>query len=174
MSDQPSQRNQLVRSIMPAVEGPVRKREREPETIESPEETGSNGLATPNGAAPSNGTAGNANGNGTQDGDKPIKPHKPLNRVPRMLFYARCDCVVPSSSPPLPRLVDPRRLRESDIFWHTMHQLTSLPHIRMPAENKRCDARGPTIPLARGVGTLISSVCLRSQRGKLVPQQSKA
>ncbi|KAG8737967.1 hypothetical protein FRC10_007454 [Ceratobasidium sp. 414] len=85
MSDQPHahQRNaQPVRSIMPAVDNPVRKRERESETIESPDDA-SAGLPTPNGAGPSNGAPPAANGNGVQDPDKPLKPHKPLNRVPR-------------------------------------------------------------------------------------------
>ncbi|KAF8711861.1 Fungal specific transcription factor domain, partial [Rhizoctonia solani] len=69
---------------MPA-DNPVRKREREPETIESPEENGSNGLPTPTVSAPSNGNPPPpTNGSTTQDPDKPIKPHKPLNRVPRM------------------------------------------------------------------------------------------
>ncbi|KAG8762185.1 hypothetical protein FRC11_010572 [Ceratobasidium sp. 423] len=55
----------------------VRKRERESETIESPEETASNGVPSA--------VAGPSNGNppSTQEADKPIKPHKPLNRVPR-------------------------------------------------------------------------------------------
>ncbi|CAE6484908.1 unnamed protein product [Rhizoctonia solani] len=70
---------QSIRPIMPA-DTPVRKREREPETIESPEDTASNDQATPAIAGPSN---GNGNTNGTQEPDKPIKPHKPLNRVPR-------------------------------------------------------------------------------------------
>ncbi|CAE6502791.1 unnamed protein product [Rhizoctonia solani] len=63
---------------MPA-DTPVRKREREPETIESPEESGSNGLPTPALPGPPP-----TNTNGAQESDKPIKPHKPLNRVPRM------------------------------------------------------------------------------------------
>jgi hypothetical protein len=73
---------------MPA-DNPVRKRERESETIESPEENGSNGLPTPNISGPSNGSlpAPSTNGNSTQDPDKPVKPHKPLNRVPRMWIY---------------------------------------------------------------------------------------
>ncbi|CAE6401834.1 unnamed protein product [Rhizoctonia solani] len=84
MSDQHSQRTQTVRTIMPA-DNPVRKRERESETIESPEENGSNGLPTPSISGPSNGNPPPpaTNGNTTQDPDKPIKPHKPLNRVPR-------------------------------------------------------------------------------------------
>ncbi|KAJ1301554.1 hypothetical protein OPQ81_008802 [Rhizoctonia solani] len=71
---------------MPA-DTPVRKRERESETIESPEDTGSNGLPTPATAGPSNGNqipTTTTNGSATaQEIDKPTKPHKPLNRVPR-------------------------------------------------------------------------------------------
>lgn len=77
---------QPVRSIMPA-DG-VRKRERESETIESPDETASNGLPTPNGAGPANGNPPATNGTTAPQEDKPIKPHKPLNRVPRMLFLS--------------------------------------------------------------------------------------
>ncbi|QRW12249.1 Fungal Zn(2)-Cys(6) binuclear cluster domain [Ceratobasidium sp. AG-Ba] len=90
MSDQ-QPRAGAQRSIMPAVDNVVRKRERESETIESPDDSASNGLPTPNGAGPStsNGNGiSNGNGNGaappTSDpADKPVKPHKPLNRVPR-------------------------------------------------------------------------------------------
>ncbi|KAG9096881.1 hypothetical protein FS749_007537, partial [Ceratobasidium sp. UAMH 11750] len=78
-----SDRNQPVRSIMPAVDNPVRKRERDTDTLESPDAAASAGLPPPNGAGPSNGAPPAANGNGTQEPDKPAKPHKPLNRVPR-------------------------------------------------------------------------------------------
>ncbi|CAE6529338.1 unnamed protein product [Rhizoctonia solani] len=72
-----------VRSIMPA-DPPVRKRERESETVESPEDTAANGLPTPTIPGPSNGNppANGTNGT-TQEPDKPVKAHKPLNRVPR-------------------------------------------------------------------------------------------
>ncbi|CAE6447708.1 unnamed protein product [Rhizoctonia solani] len=79
MSDQHSQRSQVVRTIMPA-DTPVRKRERDSETIESPDDTASNGLPTPAIAGPSNGNPPTSTNGET---DKPIKPHKPLNRVPR-------------------------------------------------------------------------------------------
>ncbi|QRV97650.1 Fungal Zn(2)-Cys(6) binuclear cluster domain [Ceratobasidium sp. AG-Ba] len=90
MSDQ-QPRAGAQRSIMPAVDNVVRKRERESETIESPDDSASNGLPTPNGAGPStsNGNGiSNGNGNGaappaSDAADKPVKPHKPLNRVPR-------------------------------------------------------------------------------------------